>query len=160
VRSYGIDGIAGVNFVAAVSRSGGEFLGPDLAHVRGMTSDDLAENSAATRAFVRALFAMPPEPDEIETVLAYTMLVPARVRAAVLNRSRNPGDMLPRLALPVLVTQGALDRMILPEFGRFTAEAVPGARLSLYEGAGHSPFREDAPRFNRELAELVRATTA
>jgi pimeloyl-ACP methyl ester carboxylesterase len=65
--------------------------------------------------------------------------------------------MLPRLALPVLVTQGALDRMILPAFGRFTAETVPGARLSLYESAGHSPFWEDAPRFNRELAELVRA---
>jgi hypothetical protein len=30
-------------------------------------------------------------------------------------------------------------------------------RLSLYDGAGHSPFFEDPTRFNRELAVLVRA---
>lgn len=32
---------------------------------------------------------------------------------------------------------------------------VPGAKASFYEGIGHSPFWEDAPRFNRELIEFV-----
>jgi pimeloyl-ACP methyl ester carboxylesterase len=50
-----------------------------------------------------------------------------------------------------------MDRIIAPAAGRYTASAVPGARLSIYEGVGHSPFFEDAPRFNRELAELTRA---
>jgi non-heme chloroperoxidase len=31
------------------------------------------------------------------------------------------------------------------------------ARLSIYEGIGHAPFYEDAPRFNSELAAFVRA---
>jgi pimeloyl-ACP methyl ester carboxylesterase len=50
-----------------------------------------------------------------------------------------------------------MDRIIAPAAGRYTASAVPGARLSLYEGIGHSPFFEDAPSFNAELAEFVRA---
>jgi non-heme chloroperoxidase len=33
----------------------------------------------------------------------------------------------------------------------------PGAKLSVYDGIGHSPFYEDAPRFNSELAAFVRA---
>jgi pimeloyl-ACP methyl ester carboxylesterase len=32
---------------------------------------------------------------------------------------------------------------------------VPQAQTSFYEGAGHMPFWEDAPRFNRELADFV-----
>jgi pimeloyl-ACP methyl ester carboxylesterase len=33
---------------------------------------------------------------------------------------------------------------------------IPGAKLSVYEGVGHSPFYEDAARFNAELAAFVR----
>jgi len=32
---------------------------------------------------------------------------------------------------------------------------VPGAKAAFYEGIGHSPFWEDASRFNRELAEFM-----
>jgi pimeloyl-ACP methyl ester carboxylesterase len=34
---------------------------------------------------------------------------------------------------------------------------IPGARLSVYQGIGHSPFFEDAVRFNAELAAFVRS---
>jgi pimeloyl-ACP methyl ester carboxylesterase len=96
----------------------------------------------------------------MDTVLSYTMVVPAKVRAAVLDRSREPGEILSELRVPVLVTHGTMDRIIAPAMGAFTAGQVPGARLSLYDGIGHSPFWEDAPRFNRELAEFVRANAA
>ena len=43
---------------------------------------------------------------------------------------------------------------------RRSAAQIPGARLSLYDGVGHSPFFEDPTRFNRELAALVRAADA
>jgi len=39
----------------------------------------------------------------------------------------------------------------------YTAITIPGAKLSIYEAIGHSPFYEDAPRFNGELAAFVRA---
>ena len=39
----------------------------------------------------------------------------------------------------------------------YTAKMIPGAKLSVYQGIGHSPFFEDAPRFNAELATFVRS---
>src|SRR5712691_3585403 len=159
VRVHGSDRIAGINFVAALTKSGNELLGPEIKHIANMLSDDLAANIAATRAFLRACFEKQPSAEEYETMLAFNAMVPARVRAGVVSRTPNPGDMLARLALPVLVTHGSRDRLVLPAFGEFTAAAVPGAPLSVYEGIGHAPFFEDAPRFNRELAAFVRAAT-
>ena len=160
VRLHGIRSIAGINFVAALTKSGGDFLGPDMKNIAGTQSDDLATNIAATRAFLRSCFARQPSADDFETVLAFNMVSPARVRAAVVSRTPNPGDILAQLKLPVLVAHGSEDRLVLPAFGEFTASAVPNAKLSLYPGIGHSPFWEDAPRFNRELADFVRAANA
>jgi pimeloyl-ACP methyl ester carboxylesterase len=156
MRVHGQDGIAAVNYVAAITRVERRFWGPSLRHTMDMTSEDLTENIRATRKFVQACFGARPIGDEMDMTFAYTMSVPAKVRAVVMDRTRNEGDMLPLHRVPVLVTHGALDRIILPAAGEYTASAVPGARLSIYEGIGHSPFFEDAPRFNRELAGLVR----
>jgi non-heme chloroperoxidase len=58
------------------------------------------------------------------------------------------------------VTHGTKDKVLLVALGRFTAAAVPGAKLSLYDGVGHGPFWEDAARFNQELAEFMRGVNA
>jgi pimeloyl-ACP methyl ester carboxylesterase len=84
------------------------------------------------------------------------MLAPAPVRRLVLGRTRNDGEILPRITVPVLVTHGGMDRIILPAMGQYTAASIPGAQLALYGGVGHSPFYEDSERFNRELAAFVR----
>jgi non-heme chloroperoxidase len=36
----------------------------------------------------------------------------------------------------------------------------PRSNLSIYPEAGHSPFYEDAARFNRELSAFVTLTTS
>lgn len=41
------------------------------------------------------------------------------------------------LTVPTLVIHGDADRLVPPDFGRQTAEAVPGARLEIVEGMGH-----------------------
>ena len=84
------------------------------------------------------------------------MLVPPAIRGAHLSRPASAGSILPKLDVPVLVTQGSKDKLVLQGLGELTAAVVPGARLSMYEGIGHAPFAEDAGRFNRELAEFVR----
>jgi non-heme chloroperoxidase len=157
VRHHGQDRIAGINYVGALTKTDRAQLGPEIRHTVAMTSDDLTINIRASRKFVQACFGGRPVGDEMDMTFAYTMLVPAKVRAAVMDRSRNTGDMLAKLKVPVLVTHGAMDRIIAPAAGDYTASAVPGATLSRYEGIGHSPFFEDAPRFNRELAAFARA---
>jgi len=47
------------------------------------------------------------------------------------------------------------DRVALVPMARYTESVVANAQVSLYEGVGHMPFWEDAPRFNRELGEFV-----
>jgi len=83
-------------------------------------------------------------------------VVPPAIRAAVRNRTPNPGDLLPGLTLPVLVTHGADDHVSLAVRSHYAASVIPGAELSIYEGIGHCPFWEDTARFNRELAAFVR----
>ena len=157
VRTHGQDRIAGINYVGALTKLDRKFLGPEMRQTAAMASDDLVTNLRASRKFVHACFAGRPGGEDMDTVLSYTMVVPPKVRAAVLDRTRDTGDILAQLKVPVLVTHGTMDRIIAPAAGAFTASQVPGARLSLYDAVGHSPFWEDAPRFNCELAEFVRS---
>jgi pimeloyl-ACP methyl ester carboxylesterase len=159
LRFYSQDSLRGVNYVAAVTKSERTFWGPEHRHVKAMTSDDLTANIRASRKLVHASFAQPPSGEELDITLAYTMLVPARVRAALLDRTHNDGGVLGAFRIGALVTHGSLDRVVLPAAGKYTAAAIPDARLSLYGGIGHSPFFEDAPRFNRELSEFVATLT-
>ncbi len=156
VRHHGFGGLAGINLVAASTKDDPAYAGPGLAHTVGMMQDDLAVSIAETRAFVRACFALQPTEEDFETMLGFNMVVPPRVRKAVRNRQPNPGDLLPTLRLPVLVTHGADDSVSLAARSHFAAGVIPGAELSIYEGIGHAPFWEDTPRFNRELADFAR----
>jgi non-heme chloroperoxidase len=152
---YGDAALSGVNFVDAVTSPRAEFYGPGVASVAAMRGDDLAANIAATRAFVRACTAQPLPSDEFELWLAFNMVVPSYVRRAMAGSAYPPEAALSGLRVPVLVTHGLGDTGILPAIARYVVDIVPGARASLYEGVGHSPFWEDPDRFNRELSEFV-----
>jgi pimeloyl-ACP methyl ester carboxylesterase len=62
-----------------------------------------------------------------------------------------------KVAIPALVVCGDDDKMTPPGLSRSIAEAIPGARLALIEGAGHYVMREKPAEFNRVLAEFVRS---
>jgi pimeloyl-ACP methyl ester carboxylesterase len=156
VSAHGQERIAGINYVSALTNTQRQFWGAELRYTVEMASPDMATALRASRKFVHGCFAGRPSGDEMELTLSYVMLAPAPVRRMVLARTRNDGEILPTLRVPVLVTHGGMDRIIRPAMGEYTASSVPGARLSLYGGVGHSPFFEDAERFNRELAEFVR----
>ncbi len=60
----------------------------------------------------------------------------------------------------MLVTHGAEDKNSKLGNAQYTASVIPGAKLSVYQGIGHSPFYEAPARFNSELAAFVRAANA
>jgi non-heme chloroperoxidase len=157
LRVHGQGNVAGIDFVAANNRSDAALLGPAIQLIPAALSDDLAICIDGTRAFLHACFESKPSDEEFAFMLAYNMVVPPAVRAAVLAREANRGDLLATLTCPVLVSHGSKDPIMLPAMAEFTASQVKGARLSMYDGIGHSPFYEDTPRFNRELAEFVQA---
>ena len=157
LSTHGTGQIAGINFVDAPIKVDPALIGDNLKNLPLMTSEDLVTNISATRNFLHGCFSRQPSADDYETMLAFNMMVLPKVRAGLGGRPLDATEMMSKLKLPVLVTHGAEDRNAKLGAGQYTASVIPGARLSVYEGIGHSPFYEDAPRFNAELAAFVRA---
>ena len=165
VRAHGMRRIAGVNFVgAAVTLNQdvlGTLIGPGfLDHFAGATAPDLPTNIEAMRAFVRACTAKPLPENDFETALCWNIVVPPEVRANLARREIDSGDALASLDVPVLVTHGRLDNVVLPAMVQHVLDSCPQAEASWYEGIGHAPFLEDPERFNQELAAFARRARA
>jgi len=156
VTTHGAAKLAGINFVDASIKFIPEFVGDNLKNLPIMTSEDLATNIAATRAFVHGCFEKQPTADDFEIMLSFNMMVPPKVRAGLGGRPLDATEVMSKLKLPVLVTHGAQDRNSKVGNAQYTAATIPGAKLSVYEGIGHAPFYEDAARFNSELTAFVR----
>ena len=161
LSDYGDGEIAGVNFVGAriAQPPGQPARMPGGAHLRDMQSPDLERNIRATAAFVRACVATRLADADFELMLGYNMASPVYARTATLKWSGGTdfAQALPRLKVPVLITHGRRDQVISPEVAAQAGRLIPGARVSWYDEAGHSPFFEDAARFDRELAAFVDA---
>ncbi|CAM3312693.1 AB hydrolase superfamily protein YdjP [Halomonas lysinitropha] len=110
------------------------------------------------RQFVRELVARPMAAVDFEYALAYNIIVPAKVRAALLMREIDCDDVLQHMQVPVLVSQGRLDQHVLPAMAEHILAVCPSAKSSWYEAAAHMTFLEDPQPFNMELAAFVHAT--
>ena len=155
VTAFGTTRTAGINYVGARTKNDVAFNGPGTDFITVMIGDDPLAAEAATRAFVEDCFAVEQPQALLDAVFDYNMLISPQVRGHHIGRPLSAGAILPRLDVPVLVTQGSEDRLVLRGLGEWTARVVPGAELSLYDGIGHTPFVEDRPRFEQELAAFV-----
>jgi len=165
VRAHGQGRIAAIDFVDAAVKLGpaafGTLIGPGfLDHFADLTADDLPTNIRGMRAFIRACTARPPAAEAFETALCWNMAVPARVRGNLAAREIDDDDVLRALAVPVLVTHGRADSVVLPAMAEHILATCPAAEASWYDGVGHVPHIEAPERFNRELAELSRRARA
>jgi len=83
------------------------------------------------------------------------MAVPARIRANLAAREIDGDDVLRALRVPLLVSHGRADTVVLPAMAAHVLATCPVAEASWYEGVGHTPHLEQPDRFNRELAALT-----
>jgi pimeloyl-ACP methyl ester carboxylesterase len=162
LRHAGAGALAGFVVVAGSSKIGAEMMkhrGPAFAPLlQGLYSDDAAESVAALSGFVRACVADDPGDEELAFALGYNVAVPPFVRRALFKRPPlDNDDLLARLDLPGLVIHGGRDTITLTTMAEHNARQWPGARLSVYDEAGHSPFIEAPQRFDRDLAAFVEA---
>jgi non-heme chloroperoxidase len=161
VSAHGQDRIAAINFVEGAAKLGeaafGTLIGPGfLGHFVDATADDLPTNIQAMRSFVRACVVKPVSDDDLETAVCWNVVVPARVRANLGGREIDDDDVLRALEVPLLVTQGREDTVVLPAMAEHLLATCPTAEASWYDGVGHAPHLEEPDRFNRELAALTR----
>jgi pimeloyl-ACP methyl ester carboxylesterase len=165
VRAYGQDRIAAIDFVEGAVKLGeaafGSLIGPAfLDHFVGATADDLPTNIGTMRSFVRACVVKPVPDDDLETAICWNVTVPAAIRANLAARELDYDDVLGALGVPLLVTQGRADSVVLPAMAEHVLATCPAAQASWYEGTGHVPHLEEPERFNRELAGLTRRAGA
>jgi len=160
VRRNGQDKIAGINFVAAAvvlsQKAFGTLVGPGfLENAPGACQEDLPTNIAAMRRFLRACFIKPVSQDNFEEILAFNMVVKPHVRGALIRRELDFASLLEGIAVPVLVTHGRSDTVVLPAMADYILKHCKSAEASWYEGVGHAPFLEEPLRFNSEIKRFA-----
>jgi pimeloyl-ACP methyl ester carboxylesterase len=160
LAKYGTEHIAGVNLVGAISKLGTEdamaVIGEDFTSlVPGFEATDAEESVRTLETFVRRCSYDDPSPQEFYYILGFNTTVPPYIRAGLHSREVTHDDTLADLGVPVLVTHGEEDTVVLPAAGEEHAEMTPDTRTSSYPAAGHSPFWEAPERFNQELRELA-----
>jgi non-heme chloroperoxidase len=160
MRRNGQDKIAGINFVAAAvvlsPKAFGSLIGPGfLENAPDACRDDLATNIVAMRRFLRACMARPVSQDDFEEMLAFNMVVKPRVRGALIQRELDFASLLESITVPVLVTHGRSDSVVLPAMADYILKHCKTAEVSWYDGVGHAPFLEEPLRFNAELKRFT-----
>ena len=158
----------GVDRADVVGHSMGGFVGADLAArrpdlVRRLVLVDAAGLPLHHRVTQHLLNVvnggvrapLPMYPVAIACALRCGPLTIARAAHQVL--ATDLSDRLGRIAAPTLVVWGARDQLLTAEFGRRLADAIPGARFEVIEGAGHSPMWEQPAEFERLVVGFLDA---
>jgi pimeloyl-ACP methyl ester carboxylesterase len=159
VREHGDGALGGIDLVGAATAlrpPAFEGLGPGLLeNAEAMCSPDLETVIDALPRFLRACTAE-PLPETVWTrAVGWNMAVRSDVRAALIARDVDAADVLSTLTVPVLVTHGRADGIVLPSMAERVLDVCPTARASWYDGVGHMPFVEAAERFDAELAAFA-----
>jgi pimeloyl-ACP methyl ester carboxylesterase len=163
VRAYGEDAVAAINLVGAAVTLNQSFenIGPAfLANAPAGSDSDLPTRIAALRRFWHSMTAEPLDPADLETGLSGSVSVPPEVLGALISRQIDSDDVLSRLHVPVLVTHGRRDEIVLPSMAGHILRTCRTSTASWYDRVGHAPFIEDAGRFNSELRDLVHQVSA
>lgn len=159
VRAYGEQAIRGINLVGGtvmLRPPTFDHIGPGfLENAPDACGPDLPTSIAAIRRFLRASTVRPLSPEDWDAALCWNMVVPPEVRGALISREIDADDVLSSLTVPVLVSHGRADAIVLPSMAEHVVEVCDTAEASWYDGVGHLPFLEDSARFNRELAAFA-----
>jgi len=155
---YGDAALSGINFLATRPIEEPSIVGPASHAYHAAKPRDLAGRIATNLAFLRACYAKPPQEQDLLAAVAYNFMMPLSVRDALADWATDPAAVraaFAKVTVPVLVTHGRRDALVLPQAAEMTAAAIKGATVSFYDECGHAPFYEDAERYNRELAAFA-----
>jgi non-heme chloroperoxidase len=162
LRAYGDASIAAINLVGAavvLRPPSFDHFGPGmLENAQDTCVSDLATNIAAIQRFLRACTAESLDQHAWVTALCWNMVVPPAVRGALISREIDGSDALAAASVPVLVSHGCHDAIVLPSMAEHTLEVCERAVPSWYDNVGHMPFWEAPERFDAELADLAGGT--
>lgn len=114
-------------------------------------------DAAFAREFQLGTLAQPVPPAYLDTVVAESLKVPAHVWRGAFDgfMTEDLRPELARITAPTWVVRGARDTICPEAEQRRLAAAIGGARLLVYEHAGHAVHWEEPARCARDLAQLA-----
>lgn len=155
VKIYGDSSIAGINFIGNA---------PVLAYGKmktsGLSPEDMnglsvVRNISGYKKALNLLVAEDRGEEWKQHAMLITMMMPAYVRRAMVERSLDYRDVISTIKVPLLITYGEEENGFDNDLADAIEKIMPGARMSTYAGVGHSPFLEAAERFDAELASFT-----
>ena len=161
LAEHGSGAVAGIVLVGAITSIGrGEAGGRVGAAMRAAIPGAMAEEPRvaikALGSFGHALTGPTAgKGTEAQALFGLTLSTRPRVRAALFDRAVGHDGLLRSLEIPALVLHGTDDTVVDVSAGRHTAELIPGATASYWEGVDHGPFVADPERFFAEVSEFV-----
>jgi non-heme chloroperoxidase len=162
IRHYGEDGIRGVNFAGGVTKLGSDaaasVLTADFLNLLpGFFSSDAQESVGALDSLIRLCFAHELAAEDRYLMLGFNAWVPPYVRQALLSRSFDNDDLLPKIRKPALITHGVEDAVVKQTVIDQQMARIPRATIRMIAGAGHACFWDEAPAYNRCLQDFMDA---
>jgi len=155
-------------WLRAATLPGAEWVLPLIAH---------RKIANAGSSLARLLDRLPPllrptfRPAVLEIARGYGSLADTETRSAFVHTLRSVVDVSGQRVsatdrlylaadLPTLLVWGACDTFIPVSHAHATAELIPGARLEIFERAGHFPQLDEPGRFVRVLSDFLATSEA
>jgi non-heme chloroperoxidase len=164
IEHYGTARMRGINLVgSAAGLLEANFAPPANPEIAKQMADnrarqvsgDIFQNMVGAKNAIGFLTAKPGDQNWQDLAVTGNLLLLPYVRTAMVGRSLDNRAVLPKINVPVLVTRGSVDGTVNQAQAESLIKAIKGAKLSVYDGAGHSPFHEMPERFNKELASFA-----
>lgn len=156
VRHYGEAGIGGLHFVGGITKLGSDeaasVLTPEFLNlVPGFIATDTEVSVRSMESLLHLCFAQEPSVEDLYLMLGWNLCVPPHVRQALLSRSLDNDDLLPKIRKPVLITHGTDDAAVKPAVVEQHKARLGHAQVHMMTKTGHASFWDDAAAFNRRL---------
>jgi len=129
-----------------------EFMASTVARLRDPVDRDVA------RSFIVDTSSRDMAPDFVDELVDEVRKVPARVWREVFAGLLAYDDLpaVGTIGVPTLLVWGDQDRLVSRQMQDELRSRIPGARLVVHAGAGHTPRWDDPSRFATDLAGFVR----
>lgn len=160
IEHYGEARLCCLNLVAAASLANPAVLGAQHGCLADLCSARPEVEAAASMGFLRDVLNVDLASDRFQSLLAVLRQTTAGQRNLLRSRPLSYDALIAGLALPVLITHGQHDSVLLAAHAENLRRAIPNAIVSYYGDAGHAPFLDDPERFCNELIDFVEQVAA
>lgn len=159
LAAYGDDMISGVMYVDGVIELNASLITPHPEVYAGLASDDFRTHLNAERTFLSLCFHIQPDAATRELLLSSASMASWVMTRTTPSMTVDVAEGLPKARVPVLMVYGGEDQLVKVQPSLVRArELNDHIQTKIYANSGHSPFLEEAPRFNHDLSAFIKAT--